>query len=71
MEINYHGRKEPHGAGYPSLMIGDEHIFPSDGVILSPEDVCAALEREGIDLQVAPGFQAKMEEIQESILEEG
>ena len=71
MEIDYHDIKEPHGEGYPSLMIGDEHLLPSDGVILSPEDICAAFEKEGISLQAAPGFQAKLEEIHESILQGG
>ena len=55
----------------PSLMVDDEHIFPSDGEILSPEDICAALVRKGIDPQAAPSFQAKLEEIHGSILQGG
>lgn len=71
VEINYDDKKEPHGEGYPSLLIDDEPVIPSDGVILSPEDVCAVLAKKGIDQQAAASFQEQLQQIQETMFQEG
>lgn len=40
--------RDAHGNGFPSLWIRDTAIQPGDGVILSPEDICAFLRQQGI-----------------------
>jgi len=47
-EVVYTAERCAHGDGFPSLKLGDVILQPSDGVILSPEDICAALARAGL-----------------------
>lgn len=62
-------RRDAHGDGYPSLLLKGMVLSPSDGVMLSPEDICAALANAGIDASVAPDLAARLEAIQEGFLE--
>ena len=61
--------RDAHGDGYPSLVLKGVVLKPSDGVILSPEDICAGLVGAGIDLSVVPDLAARLEAIQEHFLE--
>ena len=61
--------RDAHGDGFPSLVLKGMVLKPSDGVILSPEDICAGLASAGIDLSVAPDLAARLEAIQERFLE--
>lgn len=61
--------RDAHGDGFPSLVLKGVVLKPSDGVILSPEDICAGLESAGIDLSVLPGLAARLEATQERFLE--
>lgn len=61
--------RDAHGDGFPSLLLHGMALLPSDGVILSPVDICAALASAGIDLSLAPDLAARLEAIQERFLE--
>lgn len=61
--------RDAHGDGFPSLVVKGLVLKPSDGVILSPEDICAGLVSAGTDLTVAPDLAARLEDIQERFLE--
>lgn len=34
---------DPHGQGFPALLLDGQPVQPADGVVLSPEDLIAAL----------------------------
>jgi cystathionine gamma-synthase len=61
--------RDAHGDGFPSLVLQGVVLKPSDGVILSPQDICAGLARAGIDLSFVPDLAARLEAIQERFLE--
>ena len=61
--------RDAHGDGFPSLVLKGMVLKPSDGVILSPEDICAGLENAGIDLSGVPDLAARLEVIQDRFLE--
>jgi cystathionine gamma-synthase len=61
--------RDPHGFGFPSLLLHGVVLKPADGVILTPEDICAGLASAGIDLSVVPDLAARLEAIQERFLE--
>jgi cystathionine gamma-synthase len=61
--------RDAHAGGFPSLLLKDDALKPSDGVILSPEDIYAALVRAGIDLGATPDLLARLEAIQDKFLE--
>ncbi|HQS58818.1 MAG TPA: hypothetical protein PLU16_08110 [Gallionellaceae bacterium] len=61
--------RNAHGDGFPSLVLKGVVLKPSDGVILSPEDICSGLENTGIDLSGVPDLAARLEAIQERFLE--
>jgi cystathionine gamma-synthase len=46
--VVYTAERCAHGDGFPSFKLGEVILQPSDGVILSPEDICAALARAGL-----------------------
>lgn len=62
---------ETSAAGHhaPGLMVRDRLITPSDGVILSPDDVYQGLRQAGCALEKAPGLLQQLEAIQERLLE--
>ncbi|MDA8094646.1 MAG: hypothetical protein M0T84_12220 [Betaproteobacteria bacterium] len=49
-KVTYTEVRDAHGAGFPSLLINRVPVQPADGVILSPEDVCAALGQAGFPI---------------------
>lgn len=61
--------RDAHGDGFPSLVLQGVVLKPADGVILSPQDICAGLVSGGIDLSAVPDLAARLEEIQERFLE--
>ena len=61
--------RDAHGEGFPSLLLHGLVLLPSDGVILSPEDICAGLTNAGIDLCAVPDLLVRLEAIQERFLE--
>ena len=61
--------RDAHGDGFPSLVVKGVVLQPSDGVILSPEDICAGLTSAGIDLSAVPDLAARLEAIQERFLD--
>lgn len=38
---------DPHGQGFPSLLLDGRPLKPADGVILSPEDLIKVLREAG------------------------
>ena len=61
--------RDAHGGGFPSLLLNDAALKPSDGVILSPQDVYAGLLHATIDLSAVPDLATRLEAIQERFLE--
>lgn len=61
--------RDAHGDGFPALLLHGVALKPSDGVILSPQDICDGLASSGIDLSVLPDLSARLEAIQERFLE--
>jgi cystathionine gamma-synthase len=61
--------RDAHGEGFPSLLVKGVALQPSDGVILSPEDICAGLAGAALDLSAVPDLAARLEAIQERFLE--
>jgi len=61
--------RDAHGDGFPSLVLNGVVLKPSDGVILSPEDICAGLASAGIDLSSVPDMVSRLEGIQERFLD--
>lgn len=63
--------RDAHGAGFPSLWIGNDAIQPGDGVILAPEDICAHLARLGVGAALIGTLHARMASILDDFLENG
>jgi cystathionine gamma-synthase len=61
--------RDAHADGFPSLVLNGVVLKPSDGVILSPPDICAGLAAAGINLSGVPDLAARLEAIQERFLE--
>ena len=61
--------RDAHGEGFPSLLVMGVTLQPSDGVILSPQDICAGLADAGLDWRAVPDLEARLEAIQERFLE--
>lgn len=70
MRVIHTNCRDAHGEGFPSMRVNSAILQPSDGVILSPEDVCAGLANAGVDLRAAPDLGARLEAILERFLEE-
>jgi len=49
--IEYSVHRDANGSGFPSLWINGVLVQPSDGVIVMPDDVLAALDSHGIAIQ--------------------
>lgn len=63
-------RRDAHGEGSPALLLKAVALQPSDGIILSPEDICAGLAAAGLDWSAVPDLTARLDAIQEQFLEE-
>ena len=61
--------RDAHGEGFPSLVLHGVVLKPSDGVILSPDDIYAGLVNAGVDLSAVPDMRSRLEAIQERFLE--
>ena len=61
--------RDAHGEGFPALLVKGVALQPSDGVILSPEDICAGLASAGLDLSAVPDLAVRLEAIQDRFLE--
>lgn len=61
--------RDPHGEGFPTLLVKENAIQPSDGAILSPEDICTHLAQIGIGDTLIAGLQSRLEIILEDFLE--
>lgn len=63
--------RDAHGEGFPALLVMGVALQPSDGVILSPQDICAGLTTHAeLDWNAVPDLEARLEAIQERFLEE-
>jgi cystathionine gamma-synthase len=62
--------RDAHGEGSPALLVKGVALQPSDGVILSPEDICAGLADAGLDWSDASNLASRLDAIQERFLEE-
>ena len=62
--------RDAHGEGFPALLVKGVALQPSDGVILSPEDIRDGLAGAGVDLSAVPDLAARLEAILERFLEE-
>lgn len=61
--------RDAHGEGFPALLVKGVALQPADGVILSPQDICAGLTDAGLDWSAVPDLEARLEAIQEYFLE--
>ncbi|MEN6587812.1 MAG: hypothetical protein ABFE02_17365 [Sulfuricella sp.] len=61
--------RDAHGEGFPALLVKGAALQPSDGVILSPQDICAGLTDAGLDWSAVPDLESRLEAIQERFLE--
>lgn len=64
----------PEGCGEPEapgLLLADCQVLPSDGVIISADDICDALAGLGCDPQALIAFKARLEAIVEETLGAG
>lgn len=62
--------RDAHGEGFPSLLVKGAALQPADGVILSPQDICAGLTNAELDWSAVPDLEARLEAVQERFLEE-
>lgn len=69
METVYTDCRDAHGAGFPSLLLNGIALQPSDGVILSPEDIHAELARLAPHLTGGQDILQRLEAIQNNFLE--
>jgi cystathionine gamma-synthase len=60
--------RDAHGNGFPSLWVRDVAIQPDDGVILSPEDICAFLKANGVDANQADALLLRLRAILDDFL---
>lgn len=67
--VVYTAERCAHGDGFPSLKLGDVFLQPSDGVILSPEDVCAGLARAGLLPETGTELLARLNTYLDAMLE--
>lgn len=68
LEIVYTDCRDAHGAGFPSLLLNGVALQPGDGVILSPHDIHAALERASVPLTATSGLLPRLQAIEEKFL---
>lgn len=64
-EVVHTQHSDPHGAGFPALLLGGIPAKPADGVILAPEDLTAALAAAGLP----PTEQASLAQALDACLE--
>ena len=67
--VVYHVDATEVGPPAPALLINGEELAPSDGVIISPDDLLRGLADAGIELGKAPDLLAALEAVQERMLQ--
>lgn len=67
--VAYHVDDPDAGPPPPALLINGQELQPSDGVILSPDDVVRSLTDAGVDVGSAPDLLCRLEEVQERMLQ--
>lgn len=70
MRVIHTDCRDAHGEGFPSMRVREAVLQPADGVILSPQDICAGLAHAGVDLSACPDLESKLNDILERFLEE-
>lgn len=70
VEINYLASPPEDGCCPPAILVRGEAVCPSDGVIISPEDVCGALAGMGFDATGLDALRDALERIQEDLFTE-
>lgn len=60
-EVVFSAERDAHGAGFPSLLLNGRPVQPADGVILMPDDLCAALAAAGQEATALAGLAAALE----------
>lgn len=68
-EVIVSATRDAHGQGFPSLWLGGQPVKPTDGVILMPADLCAALEALGHSAESLLGLAEALEAPLERMLE--
>ncbi|HCA27371.1 MAG TPA: hypothetical protein DEP05_07005 [Betaproteobacteria bacterium] len=71
VEIEYHENPPREGVAYPALVVNDKALSPADGVILSPEDVCAGLARVNANPTTTQFLIKELERIQSYLIKKG
>ena len=66
--VEYSDLRDAHGQGFPSLWLNGSPLLPSDGVIVMPDDILAALGANGIS--AGSELDAALEEAVEKMLNE-
>ncbi|MCC7114047.1 MAG: hypothetical protein IT520_06645 [Burkholderiales bacterium] len=61
VRIRWSSRPDAHGDGYPSLLIDGVALAPTDGVLLMPDDICAALRARGCGDDALAGLAGALE----------
>lgn len=60
--------RNAHGEGFPSLWVRDVPLQPSDGVILSPDDICNHLAGLGIPDEAVAALRVRLDTSLEDFL---
>ena len=60
-QLEISAERDAHGHGFPSILINGSPLRPSDGVIVMPEDVVAALIANGITVSNDLGMALEVE----------
>lgn len=69
-EVDYLEVATESGHCPPAMLLRGEVILPSDGVIISPKDVCHKLEKMGFGKEEVAELHGALEEIQENLFAE-
>ncbi len=67
--VVYHVEKPEVGPPAPALLIDGKELLPSDGVIISPDDLLRGLAAAGVDTNKAPDLLRILEAVQERMLQ--
>ncbi len=70
MRVIHTDCRDAHGEGFPSMRVNGVVLQPSDGVILSPEDICTGLKNGGVDLSACTDLLSRLDAIMERFLGE-
>ena len=60
--LDYSSHQDAHKQGFPSLVINEQAVQPSDGVILVPDDILTKLQDCGISVEENASLAEALEE---------